>query len=445
MTKVLFIIPYIPYPLDSGGNQAFFHMADFLRSRMSVSILLHAKNEQDKENIGKLRQLWNDVTFFTFTPSCKEKENERTSPPVSIKNPNYYNLLTRIRNSVDRKMRRQIKESSPQPPHRPTLVGTDLVREKSTLNHSLYNTLDEEYVDYVAHVAAQGFDIIQVEFFELISLGYILPKTAQTLFVHHELRYVRNENEMSLFQKVTSSDLIRYQVSKNFERDALRQYRHIIALTETDKRKLTELLGENSSIFASPATIQINWSTSHFTPCTTNRLTFVGSEDHFPNLDAVIWFCQQVAPILRQHHFKFTFQVIGKWRGPHIAELCHSCPELEFTGFIEQLDTFLSGSITVVPVRIGSGMRMKILESVSSFGPFVTTTKGVEGIDFQHMNECLIADNPEEFASAIMQLAKEPELQHKLAQNAQTKLQHLYDSTCMQNQRLSVYNAIITH
>lgn len=50
-------------------------------------------------------------------------------------------------------------------------------------------------------VAHTGFDIIQVEFYELIALGYVLPQNVQTIFVHHELRYIRNENEMNLFRQ----------------------------------------------------------------------------------------------------------------------------------------------------------------------------------------------------------------------------------------------------
>lgn len=439
MTKILFIIPYIPYPLDSGGNQAFFHMVDFLRNKMSISVLLFSRNQRDEENIRKLRQIWSNVTFFIFTSSLvgtiKEKET------IIVKNPFYYKLLTKLQNSIGRKIRRQICNT---PHHNQLPEKTDMIRMKSTLNNS-FDTLDERYVEYVMQIANKGFDIIQVEFYELISLGYILPKNVKTIFVHHELRYIRNENEMKLFQEITATDNIRYQVARNFERDALQQYQYIITLTEVDKDKLRILLGDVPLIYISPATIQIDWTSSKFIPCTNNRITFVGSEDHFPNLDAVTWFCREIAPVLRQHNFRFSFQVIGKWKEKQTAEQLHqTCPELELVGYVEHLHNFLSGSIAVVPVRIGSGMRMKILDSVSSSVPFVTTTKGVEGINLQNRNECLIADTPEEFANAIIQLALHADLQQSLVNNAQKKLRSLYDSTCMLNQRLSIYKEITT-
>ena len=432
MLKSLFIIPYIPYPLDSGGNQAFFHMIDFLRTQMSVSILLHSKSQQDQEHIKELQKLWEDVTFFTFTPLPQNNVAIESKPSL------YEKLLIKIKCSIERKIRRKANKSTQQ-----QYLTADFVRQKSTLQDSLYNKLDKDYVEYVSNIThAQHFDIIQVEFFELISLGYILPKEAETIFVHHELRYVRNANEMKLFQNTTQEDIIFYQIAKNFETDALRQYKHIITLTEIDRQKLTELLGNKSSIYASPAAIKKEWNFPQFVPCTNNRFTFVGSEDHFPNLDAVIWFCQKIAPILRQHKFEFTFQVIGKWKGKYLTELSQICPEIKFVGYIKQLDEFLSGSIAVIPIRIGSGMRMKILEAIAASVPFITTAKGVEGIDFHHMNECLIADTPEEFAHALMHTITDPKMQQQLVENSQRRFIQLYDSTRMFNLRLSIYKEI---
>ena len=66
MKKILFIIPYIPCPLDSGGNQAFFNMVNYIRNRMSVSILLCSKSEEHDKNIVALKKLWANVDFFVY-------------------------------------------------------------------------------------------------------------------------------------------------------------------------------------------------------------------------------------------------------------------------------------------------------------------------------------------------------------------------------------------
>lgn len=99
-------------------------------------------------------------------------------------------------------------------------------------------------------------------------------------------------------------------------------------------------------------------------------------------------------------------------------KLSDSCPELEFVGYIEDLHAFLQGSVSVVPVRIGSGMRMKILDAISSRIPVVTTTKGVEGIDLRDGEECLKADSADEFVDTIIRLLGDVNLQ----KNWSTKL-----------------------
>ena len=248
---------------------------------------------------------------------------------------------------------------------------------------------------------------------------------------------------MSLFREVTDEDKMLFNVAKDFERDALKKYKHIIALTEVDRNILTKFIGREERIYASPAVVKISGNEQReFVPSDSHRLTFVGSEDHCPNLDAVIWFCREIIPQLRRQGFKFTFQVIGKWRSTYIKELCSKYPEMELTGFVEDLRGFIKGSIALIPIRIGSGMRMKILDAVSAGVPFITTTKGVEGIDFRNDQECLIADDPTTFANAIIQLADNPTLQKNMIDNAEKRLRNIYNPQEMLHKRLEVYAEI---
>ncbi len=435
--KILFITPYIPYPLDSGGNQAFFNMVDYLRRSMSVSILLYPRTVGQKADVEQLKALWPDVGFFLYEP---KKEEE---PIPFVRHPLYYKWLLKAQASIKRKLRRQLRKI-------PRLAGRDagidVMRQKTVIPTSIFERLDSGYLNFVTRTARLGFDIVQVEFYDLISLGYVLPDDVETIFVHHELRYVRNENEMALFHEVTAEDRMLFRIAKDYERGALNSYKHVIALTDIDRKLLEEFLGRKERIYASPAVVNMSQDgKGDFVPCTAGRLTFVGSESHTPNLDAVVWMCQEVIPRLRLRGEKFTFQVIGKWRSPYVKELCRLCPEMELMGYVDDLRAFLEGSIAVVPIRIGSGMRMKILDAVTARCPFVTTAKGVEGIDLENGRECLMADDPDAFADAIIRLAGDAELQEQLALRAEAKLQALYSPGQMQQRRLDIYKGILQH
>lgn len=422
MKKILFIIPCIPYPLTTGGNQAFFHMVDYLRCRMSVSILLYPKGKE-KEDVEKLKRIWNNVDFFIFTEQMAEPET---------RHPSYYKWLKKIALSATRKMRRQLLTYS-----------KDVVCRDMTLDSSFFEPLPSKYAEYISTVSRRGFDIIQVEFYPLITLGYLLPKDVQTVFVHHELRYIRNENEMECLTHVTDEDKMLYGIAKDMEKAALRQYKHVIALTDIDRLLLADLVGQECNIYVSPAVVQIESAYDRIVKSASVRLTFVGSENHYPNQDAVDWFCHEVAPCLRVQGFKFVFQVIGTWKSRYVKSLQAVCPEMELVGYVEDLREYLNGSIVLVPIRIGSGMRMKILDAVSSMASFVTTTKGVEGIDLRHNEECLIADSATDFAAAVIRLEADKKLQVRLATQALKRLRELYNPQEMLERRLAVYDEIL--
>ena len=223
--KILFIIPYIPFPLNSGGNQAFFNMVDYLRHKMDVSILLQVQYASEAYDISKLKEIWDNVTFFVFT----KKDDKQPK----VHHPFYYKWLIKTKQSIERKIRRQIIPEN-------IVFTPDFIRQESTLSTSIFKELDVDYIKYVTEVATYGFDIIQVEFYKLISLGYLLPSNTQTIFVHHEIRYIRNENEMQLLPRITKSDQFIYHIAKDFERFALQHYKHIITLTEIDRQILTK-------------------------------------------------------------------------------------------------------------------------------------------------------------------------------------------------------------
>lgn len=116
---------------------------------------------------------------------------------------------------------------------------------------------------------------------------------------------------------------------------------------------------------------------------------------------------------------------------------------MEAVGYIKDLPSFLKGSIALVPIRIGSGMRMKILEAVSANIPFITTTKGVEGIDLLDKEEYLKADSGTEFADAIITLSQNTELQEKLVRQAKSKIKDIYNPSNMLERRFNIYKQIL--
>ena len=418
--RILLILPYIPYPLDSGGNQAVFTMVDNLRKSHKVSMLLRGGR---KEYIAALEHLWPDVEFFVY----RGGENMGSWMPLKGR------ILSYFAGSFARKLNRFFYR------YWPARRDMDNMLRIRTLNNLRPADPDYGYCRFVSMISRQGFDMVQTEFSELIGLCYFLPEDTIKVFVHHEIGFVRKKNELDLLPDPTFEDSVRYELGKDREISMLRRYDHIITLTETDRNILSEYIpGERISV--SPAVVRIDEALPFRESGA--EFVFTGGSDHFPNYDGVNWFCECVLPVMRTKMSGFKVYVVGSWKKKAAKWISARYPEVEFTGFVPDLRRFLNGKITVVPVRIGSGMRMKILDAVWSSSPFVTTTKGVEGQDFTDGKDCIIADTAESFADALVRLSAKADLQRSMADNALRTVSRMYDPASMLSRRLDVYDRI---
>ena len=298
---------------------------------------------------------------------------------------------------------------------------------------------DSLYFEALAKLAVEGhFDLVQGEFYDNISLAYYIPKNITTILVHHEIMFERLANEISLFPDVSVADMILEDKERASEIAMLSHFDHIITLTQTDKDKLQELL-PSASIFVSPAVIRYNESPK-FKPCK-NQLVFLGAPGHYPNLDGMLWFCKEVMPLLRDKIPGLKIHCIGNWSGVS-EQLKAECPELEFPGYLEETAPYMNGKISIIPIRIGSGMRMKMLDSIQAGCPIIGTSKGIEGQDFVSGKDCIVADTAEDFADAILRLVSDQTLQKQLAEHAAETLRSLYNPEEMIRRRLDIYRII---
>lgn len=148
-----------------------------------------------------------------------------------------------------------------------------------------------------------------------------------------------------------------------------------------------------------------------------NKLIFIGSFQHKPNVDAVQYFCQKVMPLLKDRLPKIDFNVIGanppeelkKFEGEHI----------HFLGFVPSVAPCLHESyISVAPLRYGAGMKGKIGEAMAHGVPVITTSIGIQGMDLRHKENIMVADQPEKYADCIVELLSNDNLYKKIAENA---------------------------
>jgi glycosyltransferase involved in cell wall biosynthesis len=158
-----------------------------------------------------------------------------------------------------------------------------------------------------------------------------------------------------------------------------------------------------------------------------NRILFHGGMDWYPNQDAVIYFGTQILPILRSRIPDVHLVVAGRNPPSSLLQRFSQDTHVTFTGTVEDMRLELSkASVCVVPLRIGSGTRLKILEAAAMGRPTVSTTIGAEGLAFLHDRDILIADDPTSFAKSVATLLQHPRLRRGLASEARRTVETFY-------------------
>jgi glycosyltransferase involved in cell wall biosynthesis len=179
-----------------------------------------------------------------------------------------------------------------------------------------------------------------------------------------------------------------------------------IAVSDDDARRLAEL---RSGIRA--VSIATGVDTRYFKPAgvaqVPNRLVFSGSMDWHPNEDAVCYFVESILPRIRAEVSDTSFTIIGRNPGERVRALM-SEPGVHVTGTIDDVRPFIDeAAVYVVPLRAGSGTRIKIFEALAMAKAVVSTTVGAEGLALETGRHFLAADTPHDFAHSVVRLLRD--------------------------------------
>lgn len=148
-------------------------------------------------------------------------------------------------------------------------------------------------------------------------------------------------------------------------------------------------------------------------------LLFLGGMDWYPNRDAVEFFARAILPRVRAVCPDTRLIVAGRNPPSQFVEQFRSDPKIEFTGTVPDMRPYLSAAaVVVVPLRLGSGTRIKILEACAAGKPVVSTSLGAEGLGLAAEKEIILADDPAQFARSVVALLQDPARRDAIATSA---------------------------
>ena len=154
---------------------------------------------------------------------------------------------------------------------------------------------------------------------------------------------------------------------------------------------------------------------------------FIGSFQHTPNVDAVLFFVREIYPLVSERLRDAKFYIIGDKAPPKVVALAGE--KIIVTGLQRDVSPFFdSVKLSVAPLRFGAGVKGKINQSMAFGVPVVATSLAAEGTELNHREEMLVADEPEEFAKALIELYESEELWNRLSENGIRKTRALYST-----------------
>jgi sugar transferase (PEP-CTERM/EpsH1 system associated) len=394
--NILFVSPTVPYPTIDGG-------------RIRVSSL-----------VSNLCQI-NKVTFLTFITSPKDEEGIKKLQDLGIEvigvRWNYSNTTFNL----------------------PVLLS-QIIRGKPLTIAKYYSS---KMVDELRRLLNKHkFDVIH---FEMLHTGQYLL----TLPSNHLAKTILDQQNIDslIWQRLFTTErnplkklayYWQYRSFSAFEKKICPEFSKCVCVSEEDRKRLTQICPDANTDVA-PNGVDLDYFVPAEKDEQESKLVFTGSMDWQPNEDAVLFFCEHIFPFIKAKMPDITFYIVGSNPTDRVLRL-NDIDGVTVTGFVDDVRSYIVDSaVYVVPLRIGGGTRLKILQAFAMNKAVVSTSVGCEGLDVTNGYNIIVSDEPHQFADNVIQLLKDKQLRGKLGGNGRSLVQEKYDWKSVAKKLDSIY------
>ncbi len=292
----------------------------------------------------------------------------------------------------------------------------------SRLPYGVWRLRSSEMFELIKRkVQEMAFDIVQIEFASMGQYIDAVDGYPNTIFREHDLTYVHYARRVRttdvLWRKLYH--LIQWRRMRRYEIQTAQCFQKVIVPSQVAKNELIKYLPERKiEVIPFGITLPDISSISFKYSSKGKNLLFVGAMGRPYNVEAVMYFYEEIWPLIFAEEPNVRFWIVGSQPPAHIRQLAELDDRIEVTGFVEDLTPYyLKADVFVAPLTIGGGVVTKILDAMAMGKPVVTTTIGNEGIGAQDGRDLVIADAPQAFAREVLSLLAMPERRRKLGMN----------------------------
>ena len=373
--NILLLTPSLPYPPIWGFGIRVYQLIRELSRRHQVTLLTYG--EEPSEAVEVMRRLCADVQIV---PPPQEFAGKRGAQLLSLFSP------------------------------------------RSFQTSSLSSSAMQEAVTRL--LQQQKFDLIQVESSQMagFDFGTEVPMILDEHNLEYELLYRLYQGERSPGRR-----LYNWAEYLKFRREEQACWRRSAACLLTSVREqeiLRGLLPEKPTATV-PNGVDIEFYQPSDAPTEPDTLLFTGLMTYRPNIDGVVYFVQEILPLIHQVRPEVTLTAVGAGAAAEVSAL--EGPHVKIISTVPDMRVYFSRAAgVIVPLRMGSGTRLKVLEGLAMGKPMISTSVGCEGIHVRGGEHLLIGDSPQAFAAAVLQVLSEPKLAQTLGQQGRALVEQEY-------------------
>jgi polysaccharide biosynthesis protein PslH len=377
--RILLTLPGLLFPADTGGKIRSLNILSRLAKKAEIHAVSFAEPNRDAAGIAEMKRI-----FAGYTPVFRTESRKYST--------RFYSEL--------------------------------LTNQFSSWPYFLAKCNTPTFRRAVSELAgSKRFDLVFCDFLQTAAPLRRLIARPKVVFEHNvefSLRKRKWQQEQQPLRRLVYG--AEWKKTRRIEAEVCRSFDHVITVSEDDRQTLETEFGITQS-----STIPTGVNTDFFSPSTQRpqrgRLVFVGSMDWDPNEDGAAWFLRDIYPRVRKAVPEASFAIVGRAPSPRLRAIAEKEPGVEITGWVPDVRPHLANAeVVVVPLRVGGGTRIKIPEAMAMAKAVVATPIGAEGLPFHDGRQIRIAERPEQFARAVVELVNNASLRNSIAQAARDEV-----------------------
>ncbi|MBI2863227.1 MAG: glycosyltransferase [Chloroflexi bacterium] len=401
--KALFLTPQFPYPPNKGTSLRNYNLIRHMATRHDIHLLTFVEDREQTTGDNPMQSLCTAIHAVLAPPKRSRLGRLHSTLLSSLPD-----MALRLRSTAFSQR-----------------LG--LLLERDTFDIVMVEGIEmAPYIDVVLGASRRPAAII----FDEHNAEYLLQRRAFTTDLRSMAKW-----------PAAFYSLVQWQKLRPYERRACQQATAMAAVSESDRKAILSLdpalkvmvvsngidvdffqAGGKSDGRPIHAVPPVGASFRRRTPL----LVFVGTMDYRPNVDAMVWFCREVLPLVRREIPAAQLQIVG--RNPTAAVRKAAGENVEIVGGVDDVRPYICGAdVYVVPMRIGGGVRFKVLEAMACGVPVVSTGMGAEGIEVVDGEHLLLAEESADFAAKVLRLLGDKPLARALTEKARERAISLYD------------------